>query len=65
MGAERAGSGSPFTPVSYSDDREASDSDKDLIEKKRKTRANRIVPQDLHHYHFHAFVLMKKSIGER
>ncbi|KAG0057273.1 Ataxin-7-like protein 3 [Gryganskiella cystojenkinii] len=37
MGAgERAGSGSPFTPVSYSDDREASDSDKDLIEKKRK-----------------------------
>lgn len=38
MGAnERAGSGSPFTPMSYSDDREASDSDKDLIEKKRKT----------------------------
>ncbi|KAG0319298.1 hypothetical protein BGZ99_005194 [Dissophora globulifera] len=37
MGAgERAGSGSPFTPVSYSDDREASDSDKDLMEKKRK-----------------------------
>jgi hypothetical protein len=36
MGAERAGSGSPFTPVSYSDDREASDSDKDLVEKKRK-----------------------------
>ncbi|KAF9415252.1 hypothetical protein BGZ94_000142 [Podila epigama] len=40
MGAgERAGSGSPFTPVSYSDDREASDSDKDLIEKKRKKNA--------------------------
>ncbi|KAF9188620.1 Ataxin-7-like protein 3 [Haplosporangium sp. Z 767] len=37
MGAgERAGSGSPFTPVSYSDDREASDSDKDLLEKKRR-----------------------------
>jgi len=37
MGAgERAGSGSPFTPLSYSDDREASDSDKDLMEKKRK-----------------------------
>lgn len=34
---ERAGSGSPFTPVSYSDDREASDSDKDLMEKKRMT----------------------------
>ncbi|KAF9975796.1 hypothetical protein BGZ73_000387 [Actinomortierella ambigua] len=34
IGAERAGSGSPFTPLSYSDDREASDSDKDLIEKK-------------------------------
>ncbi|KAF9278840.1 hypothetical protein BGZ68_008328, partial [Mortierella alpina] len=33
---ERAGSGSPFTPLSYSDDREASDSDKDLLEKKRK-----------------------------
>ncbi|KAG9065329.1 hypothetical protein KI688_002654 [Linnemannia hyalina] len=41
MGAERAGSGSPFTPVSYSDDREASDSDKDLIEKKRKARAGK------------------------
>ncbi|KAG0283059.1 Ataxin-7-like protein 3 [Linnemannia gamsii] len=40
MGAERAGSGSPFTPVSYSDDREASDSDKDLIEKKRKKNAS-------------------------
>ncbi|KAG0083979.1 Ataxin-7-like protein 3 [Podila epicladia] len=41
MGAgERAGSGSPFTPVSYSDDREASDSDKDVIEKKRKKNAN-------------------------
>ncbi|GJJ68292.1 SAGA-associated factor 11 [Entomortierella parvispora] len=40
MGAgERAGSGSPFTPVSYSDDREASDSDKDLMEKKRKKNA--------------------------
>ncbi|ORZ16152.1 hypothetical protein BCR41DRAFT_61519 [Lobosporangium transversale] len=36
MGAgERAGSGSPFTPVSYSDERDASDSDKDLIEKKQ------------------------------
>ncbi|KAF9538997.1 hypothetical protein EC957_005975 [Mortierella hygrophila] len=41
MGAERAGSGSPFTPVSYSDDREASDSDKDLIEKKRKKNASK------------------------
>ncbi|KAI8352271.1 hypothetical protein B0O80DRAFT_85110 [Mortierella sp. GBAus27b] len=41
MGAsERAGSGSPFTPLSYSDDREASDSDKDLIEKKRKKNAS-------------------------
>ncbi|KAG0216401.1 hypothetical protein BGX28_002871 [Mortierella sp. GBA30] len=41
MGAgERAGSGSPFTPVSYSDDREASDSDKDLMEKKRKKMAS-------------------------
>ncbi|KAI7824359.1 hypothetical protein BC939DRAFT_142947 [Gamsiella multidivaricata] len=38
--AERAGSGSPFTPVSYSDDREASDSDKDLMEKKRKKNAS-------------------------
>ncbi|KAF9433784.1 Ataxin-7-like protein 3, partial [Entomortierella beljakovae] len=37
---ERAGSGSPFTPMSYSDDREASDSDKDLIEKKRKKNAS-------------------------
>ncbi|KAG0251609.1 hypothetical protein BG011_007497 [Mortierella polycephala] len=43
MGAgERAGSGSPFTPVSYSDDREASDSDKDLLEKKRKKNASSI-----------------------
>ncbi|KAF9896760.1 Ataxin-7-like protein 3, partial [Lobosporangium transversale] len=41
MGAgERAGSGSPFTPVSYSDERDASDSDKDLIEKKRKKNAS-------------------------
>ncbi|KAK3810951.1 MAG: hypothetical protein J3Q66DRAFT_57466 [Benniella sp.] len=41
MGAgERAGSGSPFTPLSYSDDREASDSDKDLMEKKRKKNAS-------------------------
>ncbi|KAG0028450.1 Ataxin-7-like protein 3 [Podila clonocystis] len=41
MGAgERAGSGSPFTPVSYSDDREASDSDKDVVEKKRKKNTN-------------------------
>ncbi|KAF9133326.1 SAGA-associated factor [Mortierella sp. 14UC] len=40
IGAERAGSGSPFTPVSYSDDREASDSDKDLVEKKRKKNAS-------------------------
>ncbi|KAI1316425.1 hypothetical protein EDD11_009988 [Mortierella claussenii] len=37
---ERAGSGSPFTPVSYSDDRDASDSDKDLMEKKRKKNAS-------------------------
>ncbi|KAF9213330.1 Ataxin-7-like protein 3 [Podila verticillata] len=37
---ERAGSGSPFTPVSYSDDREASDSDKDVVEKKRKKNTN-------------------------
>jgi len=42
MGAsERAGSGSPFTPVSYSDDREASDSDKDLMEKKRMSHTKR------------------------
>lgn len=41
MGAgERAGSGSPFTPMSYSDDREASDSDKDVVEKKRKKNNN-------------------------
>ncbi|KAG0236882.1 hypothetical protein BGW42_002380 [Actinomortierella wolfii] len=39
IGADRAGSSSPFTPLSYSDDREASDSDKDLIEKKRKKNA--------------------------